>query len=87
MSLTDPMPSQRGHIPPVTVKERCSLFFLPSPLSIEIRPTPLTDGTLKEKAFDEPMCGLPMRLKSTRSIALASVAVPTVERELAPIRS
>ena len=42
---------------------------------------------LKEKALDEPMCGLPRRLNSTRSIALASVAVPTVERELAPIRS
>jgi len=35
---------------------------------------------LKEKALDEPMCGLPRRLNSTRSIALASVAVPTVER-------
>ena len=33
------------------------------------------------------MCGLPRRLKSTRSMALTSVAVPTVERELAPIRS
>jgi hypothetical protein len=33
------------------------------------------------------MCGLPRRLKSTRSIALASVAVPTVDREFAPIRS
>ena len=28
-----------------------------------------------------------MRLKSTRSIALASVAVPTVERAFAPIGS
>ena len=33
------------------------------------------------------MCGLPRRLNNTRSIALASVAVPTVERALAPIRS
>ena len=33
------------------------------------------------------MCGLPRRLNSTRSIALASVAVPTVERAFAPIRS
>ena len=33
------------------------------------------------------MCGLPRRLNSTRSIALASVTVPTVERALAPIRS
>src|SRR3954470_19555730 len=32
------------------------------------------------------MCGFPSRLNSTRSMALASVAVPTVERTLAPIR-
>ena len=86
MSLTDPMPSHRGHMPPLTLNERFSTF-LPSPFSIEIDPTPRADGTLKEKALDEPMCGLPRRLNSTRSIALASVAVPTVERELAPIRS
>ena len=42
---------------------------------------------LNENAFDDPMCGLPRRLNSTRSIAFASVAVPTVEREFAPIRS
>ncbi len=35
----------------------------------------------------EPMCGFPSRLKRMRSIALASVAVPTVERGLDPIRS
>ena len=33
------------------------------------------------------MCGFPSRLNRMRSIALASVAVPTVERGLAPIRS
>jgi hypothetical protein len=33
------------------------------------------------------MCGLPSRLNRIRSIALASVAVPTVERGLEPIRS
>jgi hypothetical protein len=44
-------------------------------------------GTLKEYAVDGPMCGLARRLKSTRSMAFASVAVPTVERALAPIRS
>ena len=33
------------------------------------------------------MCGFPTRLKTTRSIAFASVTVPTVERTLAPIRS
>lgn len=31
--------------------------------------------------------GVPIRLKTIRSIVCASVAVPTVERELAPIRS
>ena len=33
------------------------------------------------------MCGCPRRLNRMRSIAFASVAVPTVERTLAPIRS
>ena len=42
---------------------------------------------LNENALDDPMCGLPSRLNSTRSIAFASVAVPTVDREFAPIRS
>ena len=42
---------------------------------------------LNENALAGPMCGLPSRLNSTRSIAFASVAVPTVERELAPMRS
>ena len=79
------MPSQRGHMPPAIENERFS--DLPPPFSIETRPTPLMVGTLKEKALEGPMCGLPRRLHSTRSIALASVAVPTVERELAPIRS
>ena len=44
-------------------------------------------GTLNEKAVGGPMCGFPIRLNRMRSIALASVAVPTVERGLAPIRS
>ena len=47
----------------------------------------MTDGTLKEYALGEPMCGLPSRLKTILSIAFASVAVPTVERGLEPIRS
>ena len=34
-----------------------------------------------------PTCGVPNRLNRIRSIALASVAVPTVERGLDPIRS
>jgi hypothetical protein len=33
------------------------------------------------------MRGLATRLNSTRSIAFASVTVPTVDREFAPIRS
>src|SRR5687767_647730 len=78
-SVTDPMPSQRAHMPPAIENDRFSDF--PAPFSIETRPTPLMVGTLKEKALDEPMCGLPRRLHRTRNIALASVAVPTVERE------
>ena len=85
MSVTDPMPSHRGHMPPVRVKV-CFTVLL-APRSTVIAPVARTDGTLNEKALDEPMCGLPRRLNSTRSIALASVTVPTVERELAPIRS
>ena len=50
-------------------------------------PAPLIVAVLNENAWGEPMCGLPSRLKRMRSIALASVAVPTVERGLAPIRS
>jgi hypothetical protein len=72
-------------MPPVTVKTRFSV--LPAPFWTVIDPTARTDGTLKEKALEDPMCGLPRRLKSTRSIALASVAVPTVERAFAPMRS
>ena len=52
-----------------------------------IAPVALTDGTLNEKALGEPMCGLPSRLNRMRSIAFASVAVPTVERGSEPIRS
>ena len=50
-------------------------------------PLPFTVGTLNEYALGEPMWGSPSRLKSIRSMALASVTVPTVERGLAPIRS
>ena len=61
-------------------------FVLP-PCSMVTAPAPLIEATLKENAWGEPMCGLPSRLKRMRSIALASVAVPTVERGSAPIRS
>ena len=50
-------------------------------------PAPLIEATLNEKAWGEPTCGCPRRLNRMRSIALASVAVPTVERGSAPIRS
>src|SRR5580700_8965445 len=84
ISETVPRPSQRGHMPPVLVKVRFTV--LPAPRSIVIAPAPRTDGTLNENAFEEPICGCPSRLNRTRSIAFASVAVPTVERALAPIR-
>ena len=80
------MPSQRGHMPPVRVNERFSRVFRP-PFSKVTAPAPLIVAVLNENAWGEPMCGLPSRLKRMRSIALASVAVPTVERGLAPIRS
>jgi hypothetical protein len=44
-------------------------------------------GMLNEKAVGGPTYGFPSRLNKMRSIALASVAVPTVERGLAPILS
>ena len=85
MSETLPRPSQRGHMPPVMLKLRRSLTGRP-PRSTVTAPAPLIEGTLKEKALGEPMCGVPSRLNRMRSIALASVAVPTVERGSAPIR-
>ena len=80
------MPSQRGHMPPTRVNERFSRCFTP-PFSNVTAPAPLIVAVLNENALGEPMCGLPSRLKTMRSIALASVAVPTVERGLEPIRS
>ena len=73
-------------MPPTRLKLAFSVRVL-SPRSTVIPPLPLTEATLKEYAPGEPMCGLPSRLKRIRSIASASVAVPTVERGLAPIRS
>ncbi len=57
------------------------------PFSMVTAPAPEIEATLNENACGEPMCGVPRRLKRMRSIALASVAVPTVERGLLPIRS
>ena len=57
------------------------------PRSKVTEPLPRIEAMLNENAFGEPMWGLPSRLKRMRSIVLASVAVPTVERTLPPIRS
>ena len=84
-SFTLPVPSQRGHMPPVIEKVRLTAF--PAPRSTVAAPLPWTEGTLNENAWGEPMCGWPSRLNRMRSMALASVAVPTVERTFAPIRS
>ena len=83
--MTVARPSQRGHMPPVMLKLRRSFTVFP-PRSNATAPAPLMEATLKENALGEPMCGCPSRLNRMRSIALASVAVPTVERESAPIR-
>jgi hypothetical protein len=73
-------------MPPVMLNSRRSFTFCP-PRSRVTAPAPLIEATLNEKACGEPMCGRPSLLKRMRSIALASVTVPTVERTLAPIRS
>ncbi len=59
---------------------------LRAPRSTVIAPLALTEGTLKAYALGGPMWGVPSRLKRMRSMALASVAVPTVERGSAPMR-
>src|SRR5919205_83782 len=84
MSLTEPRPSQRGHMPPV--REKVCRSVLRFPRSTLMTPVARPEGTLKENALGEPMCGCPSRLNRMRSSALASVAVPTVERASAPIR-
>ncbi len=84
MSETAPRPSQRVHMPPVRLKVAFTVFL--APRSTVMAPLARTDGTLKAYALGEPMWGLPSRLKRIRSIALASVAVPTVERGSAPSR-
>jgi hypothetical protein len=57
------------------------------PLAVAALPDPETEAMLNENACGEPMWGSPSRLNRMRSIAFASVAVPTVERAFAPIRS
>src|ERR1044072_8683928 len=85
-SVTAPRPSQRGHMPPRRKNVAFLVWVLP-PRSTVMPPLARTEGTLNEYALGEPMCGCPGRLKGIRSIGLASVAVPTVERGSAPIRS
>ena len=72
-------------MPPVRVKVSRSALRLPR--STAMTPVARTVGTLKEYAPGPPMCGFASRLNRMRSIAVASVAVPTVERGSAPIRS
>ena len=65
------------------VKRALLLSLLAAALDV-IAPAPRTDGTLKENALGEPMCGWPSRLKRIRSIALA-VRWRSVERGVADI--
>lgn len=73
-------------MPPSIVKSARSRFA-PPVRSTRIAPDAFTEGVLNEYALGGPICGSPSRLNSTRSIAFASLAVPTVERMLAPSRS
>lgn len=47
----------------------------------------MPSARLKLNADGGPASGVPIRLNRIRSIVCASVAVPTVERALAPMRS
>ena len=60
--------------------------FVRAPRSTVIAPLLVSDATLNENACGEPARGSPSRLNRIRSTALASVAVPTVERLSAPMR-
>lgn len=84
MSETVPRPSHSVHMPPVRLKVAFTAFLLPR--STVIAPLAFTEAVLKEYALGGPMCGVPRRLKRMRSMALASVAVPTVDRLSPPIR-
>ncbi len=62
-----------------------TIFF--SPPGPVITPLARCVGMLKENAVGPPMYGVPSFENRIRSIAFASVTVPTVERGLAPSRS
>jgi hypothetical protein len=85
-SVTEPGPRSAGTCRRGSLKLRRSFVVRPARSTVTA-PAPLIEPTLKENACGEPMCGCPSRLNRMRSIALASVAVPTVERTSAPIRS
>ncbi len=79
--MTRPRPSHRGHMPPSLLKPRDSVL----PFTVMV-PPPDAAAVLNENAFGEPMCGEPSRENRIRSIAFASVAVPTVDRGSEPMR-
>ncbi len=58
MSLTEPRPSQRGHMPPVMLKLRRSFTVCPA-RSIVTAPAPLIEATLKENAWARADVRLP----------------------------
>jgi len=70
-------------MPPVAVENVTAVLAAGPPFDRD-RTARRTEATLKEYALGEPTCGFPSRLKRMRSIALASVAVPTVERGSPP---
>ncbi len=72
-------------MPPVRVNV-VRTAFASLPRATVIAPLARTDGTLNENAPGGPMWGCPSRLNRIRSIAFASVTVPTVERGSAPSR-
>ena len=83
--MTEPRPSQRGHMPPVRLKVAFTVCL--GAAFDRDRAARSDRGDVEGERLGEPMCGFPSRLKRMRSIALASVTVPTVERASAPIRS
>ena len=58
MSLTEPRPSHRGHIPPVMLKLRRSFMVCP-PRSMVTAPAPLIEATLNENACGRADVRLP----------------------------
>ena len=83
---TEPRPSQRGHMPPMRLKLALLVMVL-SPRSTVIPPRPVRGRDVEGVRAGRADVRLASRLNRMRSIASASVAVPTVERGLDPIRS